>query len=101
MQDRATHELLSPRPTIQIQETVILPCRTCVQEHNAKSECQHRNVAERCLEGTWVIDEIRLAVDKGYKILEILEVYEYRVTRYDPKTGNGGLFAEYIDTFLN
>jgi len=51
-----------------------------------------------CLEGTCVIYEIRLAVDKGYKVLEILEVYEYQVTRYDPETGNGGLFAEYIDT---
>jgi len=75
-------------------------CRTCVHEHTAKSECQHRNDAERCLEGTWVIVQIRLAVDKGYKILEILEVYEYQVTRYDPETGNGGLFAEYIDTFV-
>jgi len=33
-------------------------CRTCVQEHNATSECQHRSDAERCLEGTWVIDEV-------------------------------------------
>jgi len=32
--------------------------------------------------------------------LEILEIYEYQVTRYDPKTGNGGLFAEYMDTFF-
>ena len=75
--------------------------RTCVHDHNAKIECQHRSNAERCLEGTWTIDEIRLAVDKGNKILEILEVYEYQVTWYDPETGNGGLFAEYIDTFLN
>jgi len=75
-------------------------CRTCVQEHNSKSECQYRSDAERCLEGTWVIDEVRLAVDKGYKILEILEVYEYQVTRYDPETGDGGFFAEYIDTFF-
>jgi len=52
------------------------------------------------LEGTWVIDEVRLAVEKGYKNLEILEVYENQVTRYDPDTGNGGLFAEYIDTFV-
>jgi len=75
-------------------------CRTCVQEHNAKSECQHRSDEERCLEGTWVIGEVRLAVDKGYKILEILEVYEYQVTRYDAETGNGGLFSDYINTFL-
>jgi len=75
-------------------------CRTRVLEHNAKSECRHLGDAERCLEDTWVIDEVRLAVAKGYKILEILEVYEYRVTRYDPQTGEGGLFADYIDTFL-
>jgi len=75
-------------------------CRTCVPEHNATSECQHRSDAARYLEGTWVIDEVRLAVDKGYKILEILEVYEYQVTCYDPATGNGGHFADYIDTFL-
>ena len=54
---------------------------------------------QRCLEGTWVIDEVRLAVDKGYKILEILEVYEYQVTCYDLATGTGGHFVDYIDTF--
>jgi hypothetical protein len=30
------------------------------------------------------MDEVRLAVEKGYRILEIYVVYEYRVTRYDP-----------------
>jgi hypothetical protein len=39
-------------------------------------------------------------VQKGYRILEIHEVYEYKVTRYDPETREGGLFAGYIDTFL-
>ena len=64
------------------------------------SECQHRSDAERWLEGTWVIDDVRLAVDKGYKILEILEVYEYQVTCYDPATGTGGHFVDNFDTFL-
>jgi hypothetical protein len=53
----------------------------------------------RALIGTWVIDEVLLAVQKGYRILEIHELYEY-VTRYDPETRVGGLFAGYIDTFL-
>ena len=52
-------------------------CRTCVPEHNAKSECRHLSDVERCLEATWVIGEVRLAVAKRYKILEILDVYEY------------------------
>jgi hypothetical protein len=47
-----------------------------------------------------VIDEVRLAVDRGYKILEIREVYQYEVTQYDPNTGEGGLFVDYINTFL-
>jgi hypothetical protein len=75
-------------------------CRSCVLEHNTKHDCRHFSDAERALDGTWVIDEVRLAVDKGYRILEIQEVYEYNVTRYDPATGEGGLFVEYINTFL-
>jgi hypothetical protein len=57
-------------------------------------------VAERALIGTWVMDEVRLAVQKGYQIIEVYEMYEYKVRQYNPKTGRGGLFAEYIDTFL-
>ena len=30
----------------------------------------------------------------------MFEVYEYEVTQYDPKTGQCGLFVEYINTFL-
>ena len=50
-------------------------------------------------DSTWVIDEVRLAVRKGYRILEVYEVYE-NVTRYDPETREGGLFAGNINTFL-
>jgi len=50
--------------------------------------------------GTWVLDEVRLAVEKGYRIIAVHEVYEYKVTRYDPASGEGGLFVDYINTFL-
>ena len=30
----------------------------------------------------------------------MFEVYEYEVTQYDPKTGQCGLFVEYINTIL-
>ena len=63
-------------------------------------ECHHHADAERAIEGTWVIDERRLALEKVYKILEVHEIYEYRVTQYNTKTGKGGLFVEYINTFL-
>jgi len=41
-----------------------------------------------------------MAVQKGYEIVEIIEVYEYAVTQCDPQTDEGGLFVEYLDTFL-
>jgi hypothetical protein len=42
---------------------------------------------------------VRLAVAKGYKMLEF-QVYQYEVTQYNPDTADGGLFVEYINTFL-
>jgi len=46
--------------------------------------------------GTWVLDGVRLAVDKGYKTPEICELYEYQVTQYNPETCEGGLFMDYF-----
>jgi len=46
------------------------------------------------------MDEVRLAVEKGYRILEFDEVYENQVTQYNTETGAGGLFVHYINTFL-
>jgi hypothetical protein len=46
------------------------------------------------------MDEVRLAVQKGYRVLEVFEVYEYNVTQYDRQNGEGGLFVDYINTFL-
>jgi len=50
--------------------------------------------------GTWVVDEVRLAVQKWCKNFGFFEFYECNVTRYYPETREGGLFAGYIDTFL-
>jgi len=46
------------------------------------------------------MDEVRLTIEKGYRILEIYEVYENLVTKYNPETGEGELFVAYINTFL-
>jgi hypothetical protein len=57
-------------------------CKSCAIEQNTENECGHETVAERAFTDTWVIDEVRMAVQKGYEIIEIFEVYEY-VTQYD------------------
>jgi hypothetical protein len=57
-------------------------------EHN---RMRAREVAEGALVGTWVLDEVRLAVRKDYQ-LEVYVLYNYNVIQYDPKTV-GGLFV--------
>jgi hypothetical protein len=47
-----------------------------------------------------VTDEVRLAVEKGYDVTEIFQVYKHEVTQFDRETGDSGLFVHYINTFL-
>ena len=86
------------RPYRCNSELMLCLCRTCF--YTPSEECTHTENEDRALTGTWVMDEVRLAVQKGYRILEIHEVYEYQVTQYNPETGDGGLFVNYINTFL-
>ncbi|KAB0795419.1 hypothetical protein PPYR_12258, partial [Photinus pyralis] len=73
-------------------------CRACSESFN-QGQCEH-NDNERALTGTWVIDEVRKSVEKGYKILETYEIWEYRTEQYNRETKTGGLFNDYINKFL-
>jgi hypothetical protein len=75
-------------------------CRSCAIQQNRIEDCTHEMVAERALTGTWILDEILLAVQHGYEVVEVHEVNEYQVTRYDPQTGDGDLFAQCSNMFL-
>jgi len=37
------------------------------------------------------MDEVRLAVQKGYRVLEIHEVHEYQVSHYNNERGEGDI----------
>jgi len=39
-------------------------------------------------------------VENVYRIIEIFEVHEYQITQYSRETDQGGLFVDYINTFL-
>lgn len=73
-------------------------CFTCTKDMNVGS-CKH-TPEERLIHGTYVADELRLAVQKGYVVRKIYEAWEYEIAEYDKRTKKGGVFAEYIDTFL-
>ncbi|XP_074648849.1 uncharacterized protein LOC141904197 [Tubulanus polymorphus] len=67
-------------------------CRTCVDEINQDAPCQHTD-RERQLTGEWVTLEVIKALDMGYQIVSLHEVWHWS----DNRTG---LFKSYIDKFL-
>ncbi|XP_037906182.1 uncharacterized protein LOC119648487 [Hermetia illucens] len=73
-------------------------CRVCA-ETNRVFGCDHIQ-DERQITGTWVIPEVSRAIKNGYKVQEVYEVWKYDFTQYDPITKSGGLFADYVNTFL-
>ena len=64
-----------------------------------QSSCTHP-VEERCIVGTWIVDEVREAVDMGHSLVDEFEFWENSVTCFDIGTNSGGLCAEYVDMFL-
>ena len=66
-------------------------CRTCA-DNMQQEPCRHSD-AERAIRGVWVSEEVKVAVEMGYIILMIYEVYHFPQRSKD-------LFKTYIDTFL-
>ncbi|KAK7605181.1 hypothetical protein V9T40_007039 [Parthenolecanium corni] len=52
-------------------------CSTCVQE--CQRVCKH-NDSEREIEGTWATIEVNKAIEKGYKITKIHEVWDFEAS---------------------
>ena len=75
-------------------------CASCIKEEQEKPMlqrthyCTHTD-AERILRGTWCTPEIEKAVEKGYVIKHIHEVWHF-----PPNQRQTGLFANYVNTWL-
>ena len=75
-------------------------CSACVKIEQMKpmlsrsSTCCH-TIEERTLRGTWTTPEIQKAVQKGYKVVKIYEVWHFA-----PNQRREGLFGKYVNTFL-
>ena len=74
--------------------------RTCVHEEQAKPMlsrnhyCPHSD-ADRTLCGTWCTPEVVKAVENGYTLVKIHEVWHF-----PPEQRRTGLFANYVNTWL-
>jgi hypothetical protein len=74
-------------------------CKTCAETYK-QTKCLHTN-EDRAFLGTWVTDEVKKAIDKGYILDSIYEVWHFEnISQYYHITKEGGLFTEYVNTFL-
>lgn len=75
-------------------------CRSCVEKEQAKPMLQRTHYcihtdAQRMLRGSWCTPELVKAVQKGYQIIKIHEVWSF-----SPQQRQTGLFRDYVDTWL-
>lgn len=77
---------------VTINQKLMFPlCQTCAKTCQ-QTPCEHKYGA-RYLKGTWTTAELHYAINNGYRIVEIFEVWHWKERRV-------GLFADYVDTFL-
>ncbi|KAK3925928.1 putative DNA polymerase [Frankliniella fusca] len=75
-------------------------CRTCVEMQNQEI-CTHADPKHRQLCSVWCAPEIHLAMEKGYKIETVHEVYQYpRTMEWNGETGREGLLSAYVRCFM-
>lgn len=72
-------------------------CSRCSQLETVKPcTCTE---SQRAITGTWTTEEVKAALQAGYKVVKIFEVYHYDETSTDP-TSPGSIFEEYVKMFL-
>lgn len=95
----APKDLFHPVLPIKMHSRLLfILCYTCALE-KSQSPCTHNDI-RRSFTGTYVANELRLAMQKGYQIIEMYEAWEYKTVKYNKDSGKKGLFSEYIDFFL-
>jgi len=73
-------------------------CSACADTMN-QGNCTDTD-EERFIVGTWVVDEVRKAIEMGYILMNVFEFWKYEITCFDRGTNSGGLFADYVNMFL-
>ena len=71
-------------------KTMFTLCQRCAE--NGLSKCLH-NDNDRSFTGTWCIPEVKLALEKGYKIIKTYEIWKFEKSAFD-------LFKGYVMNFL-
>ena len=84
--------LFHPVLPYRTQDKLMFPlCKTCADTLN-QNPCTHTD-EERAILGTWCHVELMKAIEKGYEVLEMHEVWHWEETTNE-------LFSDYVNTFL-
>ena len=85
------HPVLPFRTTCGKSEKLLFPlCRTCAEQQQTR--CEHTE-EERAITGTWCTNEINKAIEKGYRMTKIYEVWNFKRT-------TSTLFRDYVKEFM-
>ncbi|XP_033212122.1 uncharacterized protein LOC117169726 [Belonocnema kinseyi] len=88
-----TNKYLPVLPVRMHGKLMFPQCNTCCKEQ-LQTVCPHVNSASaREIEGKWVSDEIKVAIEEGYKITAIFLIWQYETTQYEKVTKTGDLFV--------
>lgn len=93
-------KLLHPVLPVRINDKLKFPlCMKCaVEEKNITCKC---NLSDRYITYTYCTNEVEVALNMGYELIEIFEVLHWsEFDVYDTVNNTGGLFTEYINCFL-
>ncbi|KAL1280041.1 hypothetical protein QQF64_014641 [Cirrhinus molitorella] len=86
-------KLLHPILPIRCSGKLMFPlCRTCAEEQCNVLPCTHTD-DERAILGTWVSLELLKAIEKGYVVVKVYEVWHF-------SQRSDRLFCDYVKTFL-
>lgn len=74
-------------------------CETCA-DSKSQDPCTCSE-EQRSFVGTWCTPELSKAMNNGYKVIKIYEIYHFEEsTRYDRETRKGGIFTNYVKKIL-
>ena len=91
--------LYHPVLPYRVESKLLFPlCHTCathqIKQHmSTRTTCCPHSSEERALTGTWTTLELTKAIEKGYQVLKIFEVWHF-------KQKSQQLFSPYIKTFM-
>ena len=97
----APEKLLHPVLPVKQNEKLLFPlCIKCAEDQAEQPWFERTNLCphsdkERMMTGTWCTPELLKAVEKGYQILKIHEVWHFPEDQRKE-----GLFAPYVNTWL-